>query len=380
MIHFVQRRFQHALIANDFYRYIFSAEENTLEGADALRNQVFGDLDVKITTSTLDTLAKEAIADVDSSLKTIDFLLEQGEVQDAAKRLLEAFYLGEYLPSIKRYPLEKKRKIGAYIRDLKSLASALEVKSFERAENKLKQIEGYVTDFDVGRADAFIQTSKQLSNLAVRKALTAAYVQDRLGIEDALAEAVEYWPTNPEINEFAENLLSKTDLQDMASMDFDRFIRQKDFRAIFNERFRFAAALALDLKRNPEFLDIMKRMESIESAMAQARELARIENTFGAWEVLERVYRAHSDDQDLNRMRGDYAVEASAFASIISQAEKSRTQGDFSRALFGYLEARGMYPASFFVEEGIRECVASILESERRVVTAAVPSEEAAVE
>ena len=35
----------------------------------------------------------------------------------------------------------------------------------------------------------------------------------------------------------------------------------------------------------------MKRMEAIESAMAQVRELARIENTFGAWEVLERVYR-----------------------------------------------------------------------------------------
>ena len=262
---------------------------------DALCSQVFG-IGVKITF-TLDIL-REAIADVDSSLQTIDFLLEQGEVQSAAKRLLEAFYLGEYLPAIKRYPLEKKRKIGAYIRDLKSLASALEVKSFERAENKLKEIESYVKDFDVGRADAFIQTSKQLSNLAVRKALTAAYVQDRLGIEDALAEAVEYWPTNPEINEFAENLLSKTDLQDMASMDFDRFVRQKDYRAIFNERFRFAAALALDLKRNPEFLEIMKRMEAIESAMAQARELARIENTFGAWEVLERVYREHSDDQD----------------------------------------------------------------------------------
>lgn len=372
---FVQRRFQHALIANDFYRYIFSAEENTLEGADALRSQVFGDLDVKITTSTLDTLAKEAIADVGSSLKTIDFLLEQGEVHSAAKRLLEAFYLGEYLPEIKRYPLEKKRKIGAYIRDLKSLASALEVKSFDRAEGLLEAIVLGVTDFDIGRADAFIQTSKQLSNLAVRKALTAAYAQDRLGIEDALAEAVEYWPTNPEIQEFSENLLTKTDLQEMASMDFDRFIRQKDYRAIFNERFRFAAALALDLKRNPEFLDIMKRMEAIESAMAQARELARIENTFGAWEVLERVYREHSDDQDLNRIRGDYAVEASAFASVISLAEKSRKQGDFSKALFAYLEARGMYPASFFVEEGIRDCVASILESQRSVVSAAMPME-----
>jgi len=28
---FVQRRFQHALIANDFYRYMFNAEENVLE-------------------------------------------------------------------------------------------------------------------------------------------------------------------------------------------------------------------------------------------------------------------------------------------------------------------------------------------------------------
>ena len=61
----------------------------------------------------------------------------------------------------------------------------------------------------------------------MRKALTAAYVQDRLGIEDALTEAVEYWPEDPEINEFAENLLSKTDLQDMASMDFDRLFGRR---------------------------------------------------------------------------------------------------------------------------------------------------------
>ena len=73
-------------------------------------------------------------------------------------------------------------------------------------------------------------------------------------------------------------------------------------------------------------------------------------------------------------------MEASAFASIISGAEKSRNQGDFSKALFAYLKARNMYPASFFVEEGIRECVASILESERRVVTAEATSEEAAIE
>ena len=358
---FIQRRFQHALIANDFYRYMFNAEENVLEGADALRGQVFGDLDVKITTSTLDALAKEAIADVDSSLETIDFLMEQGEIHTATKRLMEAFYLGEYLPAVKRYPLEKKRKIGAYIRDLTSLASALEVKSFDRAELKLSEIEEYAKDFDAGKADAFIQTSKQLSNLAVQKALTAAYDQDREGIEGALSEAVQFWPTNPEIQKFTEKLLEKTDLKDLAALDFDRFIRQNDYRAIFNDRFRFAAALAMDESRNQEFLDIMKRMEVIESAMAQAKELSRIENTFGAWEVLERVYREHSDDQELNRMRGDFAVEASAFASVISRAEKAQTRGEYSKALFAFLDAQKLYPASFFVEEGIQTSVNAVL-------------------
>ena len=112
----------------------------------------------------------------------------------------------------------------------------------------------------MGKADAFIQTSKQLSNLAIQRALSSAYEQDRVGIEDGLKEAVTYWPTNPEIQKFTDKLLEKTDIKDMAALDFDRFIRQDDYRAIFNDRFCFAAALALDESRNVEFLDIMKRM------------------------------------------------------------------------------------------------------------------------
>jgi len=285
---------------------------------------------------------------------------------------MEAFYLGEYLPAIKRYPLEKKRRIGAYVRDLTGLASALDVKSFDRAEKKLKEIESYARDFDGGRAEAHIKTSKQLSNLAVQRALSAAYEEDRAGIEAALEEAVTYWPTNPEIQKFSEKLLEKTDVQDMAALDFDRFLRQTDYRAIFNDRFRFAAALAMDKERNEKFLEIMKRMEKIESAMAQARELARIENTFGAWEVLERGYREHPNDQELNRLRGDFAVKASEFASVIAKAEEARERGDYGEALFAYLEARRLYPASFFVEEGVRESVGTILADRTEVAAAGV--------
>lgn len=373
---FVQRRFQHALIANDFYRYMFNAEENGLEGTDALKGQVFGDLDVKITTSTLDALSKEAISDVSSSLATIDYLLEQGEIHTATKRLTEAFYLGEYLPEIKRYPLEKKREIGMYIRDLTKLANALEVKSFDRAEKKLREIEEYAEDFDGGKADAFIQTSKQLSNLAIQQALTSAYDQDRAGIEIGLKEAVKYWPTNPGIQEFSDKLLQKTDIKDMASLDFDRLLRQKDRRAIFNDRFRFAAALAMDEERNKEFLEIMKGMEIIESAMAQAKELSRIKNTYGAWEVLERVYRDHPDDQELNRMRGDFAVKGSEFASEIAKAEEAQDSGDYGKALFAYLEAQKLYPASFFVEEGIQKSVEAVLDSKQVVSDTGTTGEE----
>lgn len=378
---FIQRRFQHTLIANDFYRYIFDAEENVVEGADALKGQVFGDLDVKITTSTLDTLSKEAISDVETTIKAVDFLLERGEVHAASKRLLEAFYLGEYLPAVKRYPLEKKRKIGIYLRDLTSLVGSLEVKSFDRAESKLKEIEAYASDFDGGRADAFIQTAKQLSNLSVQRALSAAYVEDRAGVEAALEAAVSHWPMNPEIQKFSEKLLEKTNLVDLAAVDFDRFFKQNDFRAIFNDRFRFAAALNQDGKRNNAFLDVMKRMEVIESALAQARELSRISNHYGAWEVLERVYREHSDDAVLNRMRGDYAAQAAQFASVISAAEISRDREDFSLALIQYLNAQKLYPASFFVEEGIEACVLAVLEerSEAAVAISVDPEAKASV-
>ncbi|MEM9026654.1 MAG: hypothetical protein AAGB06_06935, partial [Verrucomicrobiota bacterium] len=169
------------------------------------------------------------------------------------------------------------------------------------------------------------------------------------------------WPTNPEIQKFTQRLLERNDVREVASVDFDRYVRQEDFRAIFNDRFRLAAALANDASRNEEFLRIMKRMEVIESAMAQAKELNRIDNTFGAWEVLERVYRQYPNDQLLNRMRGDFAIRASEFASVIAQAGDAEDDGDLSKALLMYLKAKQIYPASYFVEGGIGRAVESIL-------------------
>jgi len=362
--YFTQRRFQHAIIANHFYRYIFADQDTALEGAEALKGQIFGELDVKLTTSTLDAISKEAIADVAEGIETVRFLLDRGEVHSASQRLMETFYLGEYLPPVKTLPVPEKRRVLEYLRDLSKLANALESRNFDRADDILTEITGYASDFDPGRAEAFVETSRRLSDLAVQKALVAAKREDMDGIEAALAEAVEIWPTNPAIGEFSETMLERTDVVDVAVSAFDRYLRQKDFRAIFNDRFRFAAALAKDEERNASFMEIMERMEVIEAAMSQARELARIENDFGAWEVLERVYRNYPEDQELNRMRGDFAVRASEFAFVVSKAERALENGHPAEALNTYLDAAELYPASYFAQTG-REKAVEIIMNER---------------
>ncbi len=372
---FTQRRFQHAIIANHFYRYIFADQDTALEGAEALRGQIFGDLDVRLTTSTIDAVAKEAIADVGEGIKTVRFLLDRGEVHSASQRLMETFYLGEYLAPVKTLPVAEKRRVLQYLRDLSKLANALESRNFDRASDVLAEISGYAVDFDPGRAEAFIETSRQMSDLSVQRALVAAKRDDMAGVEAALNEAVEIWPTNPSIGEFSRTMLERTDEVDIATSDFDRYLRQKDYRAIFNDRFRFAAALAADKERNGEFLEIMKRMEAIEAAMSQAKELARIGNDFGAWEVLERVYREHPDDQELNRMRGDFAVRASEFAFVVSRAERAMSDERIAEALNAYLDAAELYPASYFAQTGRGEAVARILDDRGPARSSEVPAD-----
>lgn len=73
-----------------------------------------------------------------------------------------------------------------------------------------------------------------------------------------------------------------------------------------------------------------------------------------------------------NRLRGDFAVKGAQFASEIAKAEEAQEAGDYGKALFAYLEAQKLYPASFFVEEGIQESVDMILSD--RVVTT-IPEE-----
>lgn len=126
--------------------------------------------------------------------------------------------------------------------------------------------------------------------------------------------------------------------------------------------FRFAAALAVDATRNKDFLEIMKRMEVIETSMGQAKELARLKNNFAAWEIIEKVYRQFPEDAELNRIRADLTVKSSSFAAAISKAEEASINGDKWAALLAYLKARDIYPMSSIANDEITKLANQILE------------------
>jgi tetratricopeptide (TPR) repeat protein len=356
---FAQRRFEHVGIATDFYRYLFAGEEQTLQGAGNLRVPGIAGLDTKITTTALQAMTNEAIRDVNEAISVVDYHLDRNELKAATERLQEAFILGEFVPAIQTFSREKKQRLTDFVRAAGQLETALEVRDYDRASTLLEELGKLSRDFDPGKPRALIDISKQASNLTLKQALVAAHSGDAKGAQELIQKAAETWPNNPEIMKVTESLFAKSDIKNTLAADFDRYVAQNDFRAIFNDRFRMGTALAMDEERSKKLIEIMKRMERIEIAIGQAREFERTANRYGAWEILERVYREYPEDSELNRLRADFAIGALEYASALRAAGTAMQQEDYGSAMAQYLKAQGIYPAGLLADEGLKK-VASL--------------------
>jgi tetratricopeptide (TPR) repeat protein len=362
--YFAQRRFQHVTIANDFYRYIFAGEEQTLEGAGVLRSGITG-LDTKVTTAALQSLTNEAIRDVNSGIAIVDYHLERGELQAATERLQEAYFLGEFVPSVQTFPRDKKQRLTEFVRTSGQLLTALEVRDLDQASSLLLKLGVLAKDFNPAKPRAMIEGAKQISNLTLKRALVAAQTGDVKAAQDFIQQAVQTWPNNPEIEKVTDSLFAKADLKTNSALDFDRYLNQKDFRAIFNDRFRLGTALATDETRGKQLIEVMRRMEKIEIAIAQAKEFDRTANKYGAWEVLERVYGEFPEDSELNRLRADYAVGALDYAGALNTANKAFARKDFGTAMVLYLKAMEVYPAGLLANDAMKAAALAYLEAKK---------------
>ena len=176
---FLQRRFQHVLMATRFYRAVFSDGDTELRVSKEAKDLFASSSGMPPTVGTMDALANELIRDAREGVEAYTFLLQQNELESATKRLAEAFVTGEYLPELRTLPREKKRKALEFTQKTNQLISAIDVKDYALAEKDVHELEQTAKDFDNSKPMAAIETAKTVSAMHIAKARNAAVSGDR---------------------------------------------------------------------------------------------------------------------------------------------------------------------------------------------------------
>jgi hypothetical protein len=367
---FLQRRFEHVLLANRFYRALFGDGDNQLRVADdyassqsAKNKESFGDLaKLPKTLGQLDALANEAIRDVREGVESFSFLLEKSELKSAAERLSEAFAIGEYLPEIRLLPRSKKREVLEFTRKTNQLLSALEVKDYERANGLVRELENLSRDFDSAKPMAAIETARTVSALHLAKARAAATSGDRATLESELRQATEIWPRNPALAEVSGAIFTQTDVQQQALNDFESLYGQKNFRQIFEDKVRFIAATALHPAKQEKLKQVLDQVQLAEAALLRAAELAKRGDAAGAWESVERGFSDYPDDPKLNQARAEFTTQAAEFVRSVRTAQEMERKQQLGSSLAWYLRAQQDYPNSELAQDGIARLSSKILQ------------------
>ena len=331
----------------------------TLTGGTASAAQTISKLVSSL--SQIDSLANEAIRDINEGIEAYKFLLEQGELQSATERLAETFALGEYMPSVRLLPREAKRRALEYSQKTNELLAALEVNDLTRAEKLLNEIESMAKDFDTSKPLAKIETAKTISSMHLAKARNAAVSGDKAAMESELRSAAEIWPRNPALAEVGNTIFTQSDVQQQAMNDFDRLLSQKNHRQIYNDKLRFIAAAAMYPEKQQQLNEVLQGMAAVEGAILKAKEIAGRGDPAGAWESVEAAQKEFPDDTELNQLRASLTTQAADFVQTLAKAEALENQNQPGPSLAWYLQARKKYPASTFARAGIDRLSAKVL-------------------
>jgi hypothetical protein len=362
---FLQRRFQHVLMACRFYNQIFRDGDQALKLDNKSDfSKLFKDsVGASPTVGSLDSLASEAIHDVDQGVKSFLYLLEKGELQSASKRLSEAYVEGEFIPSIKTLPRDQKRRVLAFTREANKLIGAIDVKDFATAKESVAALKGMAADFDATKAETAIASYTRVSDMAILAAKAAAAGGDTTEAGKQIQKAMEAWPQNPKLAEFDRLVESKSTLV-TARNDFDRLLSEQNYREIQRRQYEIAPAIAGDPRREDAFKQIITNLVKIETALGKASEFSKAGQSYAAWEQLATLRADFPDDPKLGREMELLAPNVADFTKAITTAQEleKRSDAQTGSALVWYLKARSIYPRSEMADAGINRLIGKILQ------------------
>jgi hypothetical protein len=359
---FMQRRFEHALIACRLYPHMFKDGDSVLQLDDNsdLKKAFSAGMGVPPTVSMVDSLSSEAIRSVDEAVVAFDQLVMRQDYQSASNRLMEAFAVGEYLPRVRRLPMVQKLKVLDYVRDGNQLINALEMKDFGLAEELVTRMRKTSKDFDFSKPQAAIETARTVTDMHLINAKAAMQKGDQVAYASSMKSATEIWPTNPKLRTLSEMVGQNSDVQAQSLLDLDRLLSQRAFRQIFDQQGRYFAASINDPARQEQIEKVVADVTEVTMVVKVAEEQSRSGNSFGAWEAVEKVYTRFPEDPEVTKIRSDLSVKASEYVSAIEKAKQHEQRKQSGSALAWYLKARHMYPPSSFASTGIERVITAV--------------------
>ncbi|MEM6820448.1 MAG: hypothetical protein AAF558_00715 [Verrucomicrobiota bacterium] len=358
---FMQRRFEHVLLAIRFYHGVFSDGDTKLRVGGELEKTFTETSGSPPTLAIIESLAQQAISDVEEGVEAFHFLLERKELSGATERLQEAFAIGQYLPVVRSLERKEKRRVLDFQQKRNQLLSAIEVRDYSLAEKRVNQLEAMAEDFDASKAQAAIQTAKTVSSMHLVKARSAATSGDKASLEKELKAAAEIWPRNPDLSEFTKEIFTQADAQQQALTELDRLMQTKGYREIFDNQVRYIAAVALYPDRQDELKEVLGQMHQLEGTMMRAKELSSRGDHAGAWECIELVIDRFDYDSQINQLRAELTTQAADFVRQLRKAQQLEEKGQFGSSLAWYLNAQKSYTMSVIAKDGVDRVVKKIV-------------------
>lgn len=361
---FVQRRYEHVLMAARFYNQIWKDGDATLrvdKNSDV--SKLFSEsVGVSPTVASLDSLSNEAIRETGKYIEAFDLMLSRNELHNASQRLMEAYALGEYLAPVATLSLEKKRRVAEYVSDLHELYGTLQAHDYTKTMELAARLKSAAKDFPSSKVDSAIAAYTLASDLAIEEAKAHLLAKESDKAAEKIKAAAEIWPTNPKLKEF-RNLVSNSGGLVVIRNDFDRLLSEGNFREIARRQYEIAPAIQGDPAREDAFKQIMVNLTKIETALGKASEFSKMGQDYAAWEQLAKLREDFPDDPKLGRELELLAPKVADFTRALDKARQfeNRTPKQIGSALSWYLKARSIYPQSNLANAGAKRLANEIL-------------------
>jgi hypothetical protein len=350
---FLQRRFQHALIASSFYRYIFKGSHQNLEVGKRELASFLPSTDLALTVETIEFLSREAINDVNSGMSSVRSNYDDNRKIAAIERLQETFFLGEYMPAVTQFEPSRKLELLALYRKIDEARKLADLRDYEAVIKLTEEIGTLTRDFRTPEVTAAVRSAQRMSTLALNAAQQTAVSGDYVRAQEFVEKAAQLWPLNPAIKNYTENMASQADLGTQAALVFDEAFKREDFRRIYERRPEFAVAFLNDTVRGPQLNTVIDRMTRVEIYLVQADELLAQNNAFSAWEALASAATFVPNDVVLNQRMAQLAPRVAEFVGRLDQAKRYETEQRYAASLTQYLAAQDIHPASQLARTGL---------------------------